>query len=211
VLLDLRLCLVTDRQATAGRPLPAVVEACLGAGLRLVQLREKDLPGRAILDLARSLRHLTLRHGATLLVNDRVDVALAAGADGVHLPAAGLRATEARRLVGRGRPVGVSVHSAREAAAVSESGAADYITFGPVYDTPAKQPFGPPQGLAALAEAVRAARLPVVAVGGVTPERVGELRRAGAAGVAAIRALLGAENPARATEAFLRAWEAGAR
>jgi thiamine-phosphate pyrophosphorylase len=81
------------------------------------------------------------------------------------------------------------------------------VTFGPVYDTPAKRSFGPSQGVAALAEAARMSGLPVVAVGGVSPERVGELRAAGAAGVAAIRALLAAEDPGRATEAFLRAWE----
>jgi thiamine-phosphate pyrophosphorylase len=208
VTLDLRLCLVTDRHATAGRPLPLVVEACLQAGLRLVQLREKDLPGGALLDLARALRDLTRRHGAALLVNDRVDVALAAGADGVHLPASGIPASEARRLVGPGLRVGVSTHSAREAVA-AEQATADYVIFGPVYDTPAKRPFGPPQGLAALTRAAREARLPVVAIGGVTPERVRELRAAGASGVAGIRALLGADDPARATEAFLRAWEAG--
>ncbi|HSE95706.1 MAG TPA: thiamine phosphate synthase [Methylomirabilota bacterium] len=208
---DLRLCLVTDRRATAGRPLPAVVDACLRAGLRLVQLRERDLPGGALLGLARTLHELTRRHGATLLVNDRVDAALLAGADGVHLPAAGVSAADARQLVGPGQTVGVSVHSTGEAEAVAREGAADYVIFGPVYDTPAKRPFGPPQGVGALAETARAVRLPVVAVGGVTPERVGELRAAGAAGVAAIRALLGADDPARATEAFLRAWEAAGR
>ena len=91
----------------------------------------------------------------------------------------------------------------------AEQATADYVIFGPVYDTPAKRPFGPPQGLAALTRAAREARLPVVAIGGVTPERVRELRAAGASGVAGIRALLGADDPARATEAFLRAWEAG--
>ena len=95
-----RLWLVTDRRATAGRPLIPVVEACLGAGLRAVQLREKDLPARDLLRLATELRELTARHQARFVVNDRLDVALAVAADGVHLPAAGLPPAVARALVG---------------------------------------------------------------------------------------------------------------
>jgi thiamine-phosphate pyrophosphorylase len=205
---DLRLCLVTDRHATRERPLDEVVEACLRAGLRAVQLREKDLAAGALLDLAQRLRELTRRAGARLLVNDRVDVVLAVGADGVHLPGASLSVDVARRLVGPARLVGVSTHSPPEAEAAGRAGA-DYVVFGPVYDTPSKRPYGAPPGLPALGEACRSARVPVLAIGGITPARVAEVRRAGAAGVAVIRGLLDTEDPAGATCAFLDAWESG--
>src|SRR5262245_52613716 len=200
------LTLVTDRRATAGRPLLAVVEACLGAGLQAVQLREKDLPARDLLNLATDLRALTARHRARLVVNDRVDVALAVGADGVHLPAAGLPPAAARVLVGPERLVGVSTHSVAEAKAAA-AGGADLVVFGPIYDTPSKRPFGAPRGLAELAEACRSVRLPVIAIGGVTAARGPEGREAGAAGAAGIRALLEASDPAGATKALLAACE----
>jgi thiamine-phosphate pyrophosphorylase len=200
---------VTDGRATAGRPLVEVVERCLGAGLPAVQLREKDVTAVELLDLARALRRLTARHGARLLVNDRVDVALAVDADGVHLPEAGLPAEAARRLVGPERLVGVSTHSSAALEAAQEGGA-DFVFFGPVYDTPHKRAWGAPQGVSALAAACRRARVPVLAIGGVTAARVPELGDAGAAGVAAIRALLEAADPAAATRELLaacaRAW-----
>jgi thiamine-phosphate pyrophosphorylase len=200
---------VTDRRATAGRPLAEVVERCLGAGLPAVQLREKDLTGVELLDLARALRGLTARHGARLLVNDRVDVALAVDADGVHLPEAGLPPLAARTLVGPDRLLGVSTHSTAALDAAQEGGA-DFVLFGPVYDTPHKRAWGAPQGPAALAAACRRARVPVLAIGGVTADRVPELGDAGAAGVAVIRALLEAADPAAATRELLaacdRAW-----
>jgi thiamine-phosphate pyrophosphorylase len=200
---------VTDRRATAGRPLTEVVERCLGAGLPAVQLREKDLAGVELLDLARALRGLTARHGARLLVNDRVDVALAVDADGVQLPEAGLPPAAARALVGPARLLGVSTHSTGSLEAAQEAGA-DFVLFGPVYDTPHKRAWGAPQGTAALAAACRRANVPVLAIGGVTAGRVPELSEAGAAGVAVIRALLEADDPAGATRDLLaacdRAW-----
>jgi len=199
------LYLVTDRHATGGRPLADIVEACLAGGLRAVQLREKDLGAGELFSLAQALRELTSRYGARLVVNDRVDVALAVDADGVHLPAAALPSVVARRLIGPDRLLGVSTHSIREAEAAA---GADFVAFGPVYDTPSKRRYGEPQGLVALAEVCRRAPVPVVAIGGVTAARVPELRAAGAAGIAVIRALLEAEDPARATKALLDAWEA---
>jgi thiamine-phosphate pyrophosphorylase len=200
---------VTDRRATAGRPLVEVVELCLGAGLPAVQLREKDLTGVELLDLARGLRGVTTRHGARLLVNDRVDVTLAVDADGVHLPEAGLPPAAARALVGPDRLLGVSTHSTAAVEAAQEGGA-DFVLFGPVYDTPHKRTWGAPQGVSALAAACRRARVPVLAIGGVTADRVPELSDAGAVGVAVIRALLEAADPAAATRELLaacdRAW-----
>jgi len=202
------LCLVTDRHATGGRPLADVVEACLSAGLPAVQLREKDLDAAELLSLARVLRESTRRHGARLFVNSRVDVALAVGADGVHLPS-GARESVAsvRRLIGPERLLGVSTHSAGEAEAAAREGA-DFVVFGPVYDTPSKRAYGPPQGVSGLAEVCRRVPVPVLAIGGVTVASVAELRVAGAAGLAVIRALLEAADPGAATAGLLRAWHA---
>ncbi len=194
-----RLVLVTDRHATAGRDLADVVAAALDAGLPAVQLREKDLPGRPLLALADRLRALTARTGALLLVNDRVDVALAAGADGVHLGGASMPVDVVRRLLPPGRLVGVSAHSVTEVATC----AADFAFFGPVYATPAKAAFGAPQGEAQLAAATAAARVPVLAIGGIGAAHVPALRAAGAAGVAVIRAILAADAPAAATRTLL--------
>jgi thiamine-phosphate pyrophosphorylase len=196
--------LVTNRAQTRGRPLVAVVEAALGGGVRWVQLREPDLPGRDLLALARELRALTARFGARLLVNDRIDVALASDADGVHLPANSFTVADARALVGPGRLIGVSTHRPDEVRVAAAAGA-DFAVFGPVYDTPSKAAYRAPQGLAALADAARAAAIPLLAIGGVTAARVPELRAHGAAGVAVIRAILAADDPAAAARALVTA------
>lgn len=199
--LGFRLYLITDRAASTRPPLE-VVEECLGAGLRAVQLREKDLEVRALLALAEPLREATRRHGARLLINDRADVALAVGADGVQRTHTSLPVAALRGITPPGFLIGASAHSTAEARAAATEGA-DFVVFGPVYDTPSKRRYGPPQGLAALEAAAAAAARPLLAVGGITPERVREVRAAGAAGVAVIGAVYGAARPADATKAFL--------
>jgi len=199
---ELRLCLVTDRAQTRGRDLLDVVGACLRAGLPAVQLREKDLSALELARLARALRALTARHGARLVVNDRADVALAVGADGVQRTSTSLPVADIRAVVDKRLAVGASVHSLDEAVAAAGEGA-DWIVFGPVYDTPSKRAWGPPQGLAALRDVARAVSVPVIAIGGITPARVGEVREAGARGVAVISAILSADDPADATRRFL--------
>jgi thiamine-phosphate pyrophosphorylase len=199
---ELSLTLVTDRAQTGGRELVPVIGECLAAGLPAIQLREKDLGAAELARLGHALRALTAERRALLIVNDRVDVALAVGADAVQrtstsLPIADILAVSDKRL-----RVGASVHSVAEAVAAAEAGA-DWIVFGPVYDTPSKRRYGPPQGLGLLAEVARAVRIPVVAIGGITPERVPEVRRAGAHGVAVISAILAAASPATATRQFL--------
>ena len=186
---------MTDRHAAEGRDLLAVIAAALDAGLPAVQLRDRDLPGRPLLVLAERLRAATARTGALLFVNDRADVALAVGADGVHLGGGSVPAAVARRLLGAGALIGVSTHAPGEVPAD-----ADLAFFGPVWATPSKTGA---QGAARLAQAVRAAPVPVLAIGGVTAARVPELRAAGAAGAAVIRAILAAPDPAAATRALL--------
>lgn len=201
---QLSLCLVTDRARAGARDLVAVVGDCLAAGLPAVQVRDRDAGAAELAGLARALRGATAARGAWLIVNDRLDVALAVGADGVQrtsrsLPVADMVAVADKRL-----RVGASVHSLDEARAAAAAGA-DWVVFGPVYDTPSKRPYGPPQGPAALARVAAAVDVPVIAIGGITPARVAEVRAAGARGVAVIAAILAAPDPAAATRAFLDA------
>jgi thiamine-phosphate pyrophosphorylase len=201
---ELRLCLVTDRTQTGGRDLLTVVRECLAAGLRAVQLREKDLGAGELARLGRALRTATAEHGATLIINDRADVALAVGADGVQRTTTSLTVADLLAIADKRLRVGASVHALAEAVAAADAGA-DWVVFGPIYDTPSKRAYGPAQGLRALEQVTRAVTVPVIAIGGITPERVGEVRRAGAHGVAVISAILGAASPAVATGRFLTA------
>jgi thiamine-phosphate pyrophosphorylase len=200
--------LITD--ARLAPDLPARLAMALSRsppGAVAVHLREKELGGGALLALAQALCLVCQDHGALLLVNDRLDVALAAGADGVHLPAAGVPPEEARRLLGPARLVGVSCHSAADVASAGDGGAA-FATFSPIWDTPSKRAYGAPVGLAALAAAARLG-LPLVALGGVEPENAAEAFAAGAAGVAAIRAWLAGPDPAGAVGRLLAARDRG--
>jgi len=201
--LGFSLCLVTDRSVVTGT-LEEAVDECLAAGLRAVQLREKDLGTQDLLSLARRVRESTSRHGARLYVNDRADVALAVGADGVHRTGSSLPISSLRSIGPPDFLIGASVHSVADARAAEPEGA-DFLFFGPIYDTPSKRRYGPPQGLAHLERVAAAVRLPVFAIGGVTPSRVAELKRAGAAGVAAIGTVLGSERPGDAIKALLDA------
>jgi len=193
--------LITDRRLVSDLPVRAAAAlAGLPPGLCAIHLREKDLGGRALLELARALRRVCDAAGQRLLVNDRLDVALAAGADGVHLPSAGLPPGEARRLLGPGALVGVSCHSAEDVVRARDGGAS-FATFSPLWDTPSKRAYGAPLGLAPL-RAAAALGLPLVGLGGVTPARAAEARGAGAAGVAVIRAWLEGPDPAAAVRAL---------
>ncbi len=199
-LLDFRLYCVTDRRQTAGRPLVEVVHAALDGGVRAVQLREKDLEGGALYQLASTLRELTARYQARFLINDRIDVALAVEADGVHLGQTSFPVATARRLLGPGKLIGVSTHSPAEIAAAVD---ADFLVFGPVYFTPSKAVYGEPQGLERLRQAVAQSSVPVLAIGGIHSERVTEVRATDAHGIAVISALSAAPDPARAARELL--------
>ena len=175
-----RLLAISDR-ATLPVPMDDWLRALAAAGVGAVQLREKDLDDRALYELARHAR-AALPLPIRVLVNGRVDLALAAGADGVHLPADGIPVAALRARFGQSVLIGRSTHRLPEVESARDAGA-DYVTFGPVYETPGK---GAPVGVAELARAA-AAGIPVYALGGVTLERFGELAGAGAAGIAAIR------------------------
>jgi thiamine-phosphate pyrophosphorylase len=191
------LLAISDR-ASLGLPIADWLRALGASGVGAVQLREKDLDDRDLYELARLARE-TLPPATRLLVNGRLDVALAAGADGVHLPADGVPAAPLRARFGPGVLIGRSTHTVAEVERARDEGV-DYVTFGPVWATPGK---GAPVGLAELARAA-AAGLPVYALGGVTLERLGELAAAGAAGAAAIRLF---QRPADLPEAARTARE----
>ncbi len=200
---DFSLYLISDRHALPpGRALEATVRAACQGGARAVQLREKDLSARELFSLARRLRELTDEFGARLLINDRIDVALAADADGVHLGGRSLPVAVARTLLGPDKLIGVSTHHEPELAAAHRDGA-DFATFGPVFATPSKAAFGPPQGLAALRSACAVSPLPVFALGGITTDNLAAAMAAGAHGVALIRSVVGAPDPATACHAIL--------
>ncbi|MGH9382423.1 MAG: thiamine phosphate synthase [Thermoanaerobaculia bacterium] len=162
----------------------AWVERVAAAGVEAVEIREKAVPDGRLLELVCTAVQASAGR-LRVLVNGRFDVAMAAGADGVHLPADGLPTAAVRREMGQAATVGRSTHAQAEIVGAAEDGA-DYVTFGPVFATPAKTRFGPPQGLQAL-RAACSQELPVLAIGGVTEERFTELASAGAWGVAAIR------------------------
>jgi thiamine-phosphate pyrophosphorylase len=173
-----RLYLVTDRHATAGRPLADVVRDALAGtpeearGAVAVQLREKDLEGRVLTELARQLRDVTRAAGAALYVNDRVDVALCVDADGVHLGGQSLTPADVAR-VAPGLAVALSTHTRAEVEVGARSPNVRFAVFGPIWDTPSKRPYGAPVGVPALRDAATV-ELPLLALGGVTAARVGD-------------------------------------
>ena len=178
------LLAISDR-ASLDIPFPQWLARLAAAGVGAVQIREKDLDDRAVLELARQARAAL----STVLVNGRLDLALAAGADGAHLPADGVPVAALRRRFGTGVLLGVSTHSVAEVECALQDGA-DYVTFGPVWPTPSKERYGPPLGIGELARAARVG-IPVYALGGVMLSRFGEAAAAGAAGVAGIRLFQG--------------------
>jgi thiamine-phosphate pyrophosphorylase len=159
------------------------------AGCQLLQIRERDLTAKSLIEFTSTAISAARPHGARILVNDRLDVALAAGADGVHLRGSSIPANEARAIADAkglsGFLIGVSTHSIAEAKAAEEDGA-DFIVCGPVYDTPSKRAFGAPLGLERFAEVCSAVKIPVLAIGGINLSNYQEPLRCGAAGIAAI-------------------------
>lgn len=198
---DFRLYLISDRTQTAGRPLVSALQAAAHAGVRAVQIREKDLTPRELYALAGEVQAALTPVGTRILLNDRADIACAAGLGGVHLTTTSISAGAARKCLPAGSLIGVSTHTLVEARFAEASGA-DFITFGPVYFTPSKIAYGEPRGVEELTEICRAVTIPVFALGGITPERVPACLHAGAHGVAAISALLNVPSIPDAVAAF---------
>jgi thiamine-phosphate pyrophosphorylase len=199
--------LVTDRRQ-ARHPVQEVVAAALAAGCRWLSVREKDLPPDEQILLARSLLPLAHAKGAKLMLHGEASLAKDAGADGVHLPS-GSELAAARALIGREKLLGVSIHTVTEAEAIDPS-CVDYVLAGPAFETASKPGYGPEIGRKGLAEIARAARVPVLAIGGINASRVGELVAAGAAGVAVMGGVMRASDPGREVAALMATLE-GAR
>ncbi len=203
---NFRLLLVTDRHQTQGRGLQSMLRAAVRGGVPAIQLRERDLPTAELLSLAREIQAITAPHDVPLIMNDRVDLVLALGLDGIHLRANSLPVSSVRRLVGAHCLIGISTHSVDEVRRANHDGA-DYVVFGPIFDTPSKQLFGPPVGLDALTDVCRQSTIPVFAIGGMTSVRVRDVRRAGAYGVAVIGAIFAHDDVATATIELLASLE----
>jgi thiamine-phosphate pyrophosphorylase len=197
-----RLLLVTDRRQ-ARRPLDDIFTAVLAAGCRWISLREQHLPADEQIRLARALNPLMHPYGAVLTVHGEAALAVAAGSDGVHLPSHS-DAGAARILLGPKKLVGISIHSLAEAASL-DPGIVDYAVAGPVFETVSKPGYGPELGVNGIAEIARAARVPVLAIGGVTAARVEEITAAGAAGVAVMGGIMRATDPAEEVGALIAA------
>ena len=176
------------------------MEQACRAGVRAVQVREKDLSAQALYTLAEALRAVTQRYQARLFINDRVDIALAVGADGVHCRETSLPPGVVRRIA-PGLLLGASVHAEDTARRAAQQGA-DFVLFGPVFDTPSKQPYGPPQGLDALESLARKIDIPVFAVGGLNPARAARCLQGGAYGVAAVSSIIQADDVTAAVQAY---------
>lgn len=196
------LYLITDRKQVMAGSLLDAVELALQGGIQAVQLREKDLSGRELFELAMEMRRITSRYNALLFINDRIDIALAVEADGVHLGSESIPLYKARALLGANRFIGVSCHNQVSARNAQEMGA-DFITFGPLFFTPSKAAYGEPLGTEKLELVTKSISIPVFGLGGVKKSNAWKVMAAGAAGISLISAVIAAENPRHAAENIL--------
>lgn len=213
-MIDFKLYLITDRKlfADIGGMFTAVEDA-LEAGIKAIQLREKDLPTRGLLDIAYKMRELTAKHNAKLFINDRVDIALCVEADGVHLGQSSMPVYAARkvledyalRITHRASQflIGVSTHNLEEAL-TAEKGGANFITFGPIYPTPSKLKYGEPVGLGSLEAVAKKIHIPIFGIGGIRPDNTKAVVNTGAYGVALISGILGEADVKSAVERYLK-------
>jgi len=199
---DFSLYLVTDRGLSLGRETADIVRAAVAGGATCVQLREKSCGTREFVREARAVRDILAGTGVPLIINDRVDVALAVGADGVHLGQTDMLLADARRLTGPGMLIGVSAECVEDAVR-AQAGGADYIGVSPVFATPTKTDTAPPLGLAGVAAIRAAVSLPVVGIGGIGPANAAAVIRAGCDGIAVVSAIVSAADPERAAAELL--------
>jgi len=183
---QIQLCYITDSRGLSPSPLLPQLQAAVKAGVDLIQLREKDLACRELLSLVKAAVEISRESQTRIVVNDRLGIAIAAGAHGVHLGGQSVPPEAVRRHVDKEFLVGASCHSMQEALN-AEAGGADYILLGPIFDTPSKRPYGPPLGLDTLSQVTSRVKMPVLALGGITVERVRPCLEAGAKGIAGIR------------------------
>ena len=205
--LDPTLYLVTDPHLGGGRALLEIVAAAVAGGVTLVQLRDKEAEGRALLEQARALKAVLDPAGVPLLINDRIDIALSAGAAGCHVGQSDLPAEEARALLGPDAILGTSLDAVEQARAVDPEHL-DYVAYGPFATTATKVDAGPPIGASGFAAVRALTALPLVAIGGLREANLGAAIAAGADGVAVVSAIMAAPDPEAASRRLRRAIEA---
>ena len=198
------LYLILDPAVAGSRSLADIVSTTLDAGVRLFQLRMKTLETGRLYEMAAVLCPLVQQGGGIFIVNDRVDVAKAIGADGVHLGQEDLPLADARAILGAGRLIGISTHNLAQAVE-AEAGGADYIGFGPVFPTATKENPDPVVGVDGLRQVRARIRIPIVAIGGITAKNAGDVRAAGADGIAVVSAVLASPDPAAALAELMKA------
>ncbi|NLO90038.1 MAG: thiamine phosphate synthase [Clostridia bacterium] len=195
---DLGLYLVTGQELSAGRTTLEVVARAVEGGVNTVQLREKEMSARDLVALGKEVRKITKKHGVILIINDRVDVAMAVEADGVHLGQDDFPVEDARRLLGEDAIIGLSVDNAEEAVAAEKVGA-DYVGFGPIFKTSTKVDTGPVVGPEGITEVREKVNIPVVAIGGINKNNAPEVLKAGAHSIALVTAITKAEDITKET------------
>ncbi len=200
---DFKLYLVSDRTLTSGRSVVQVIDEAGEAGVSAVQFREKDLSPRAQLKLALEIQAVTRRHQMKLFINDRIDLCLALDAEGLHLPAAGLPVSVARKMLGDKKWIGVSCHCLEEVERAEAEGA-DFAVLGPIYETPSKRRFGPPLGIDYFHRVRQASAIPLYAIGGIHRGRLQEIFGAGADGVAILSEIISADHVRTKCQDLLR-------
>ncbi|MDT8068920.1 MAG: thiamine phosphate synthase [Terriglobia bacterium] len=203
--LDLRVYIITASVPHLGRTHEDVALAALAGGARIIQFRDKEISDEEFAAIAQRLLQLTRKHNALLIINDRVEVALAIGADGVHVGQHDLAFAEVKRISCPGMIIGISATDYSEAISLASSGA-DYLGVGPIFPTPSKADATPPIGLDELARICRDIRIPIVAIGGITESNLPQIINIGVAGAAVISAISSAPDMTAATAALLGVW-----
>lgn len=203
---DLRLYLCTDRALSLGRPILNAVKDAIAGGVTMVQLREKDISTLDFYGLARAVQSITKAHHIPLVINDRLDIALAVGAEGVHLGQSDLPIRAARALAGNRLFIGVSAQTVDDAL-MAHAGGADYLGIGPVFPTGSKPDAGEAIGLERLRAICAASPIPVIGIGGIGLHNIEETMKTGVAGVAVISAILSQEDIRTAAEGLRRSVE----
>ncbi len=201
--IDYSVYLVTDRGLSRGRSTLEILQGAVRGGVTCVQLREKNCPIRDFIEQANSIKAYLRAHDIPLIINDRLDVAQAVGADGVHLGQSDMPLNVAREILKDSMIIGISAESLQDATEAEKAGA-DYIGVSPIYATPTKTDTAPPLGLEGLREIQNAVRIPLVGIGGLTKDNAGEVIKHGADGVAVVSAMVSADDPELATKELLK-------
>ena len=195
--IDYSLYLVTDRGLARGRSTIDIVKSAVEGGVTCVQLREKDCSTREFIEQALAIKHFLETRQVPLIINDRLDVALAVAADGVHLGQSDIQLETARKITGPSMLIGISAESVKDAVE-AETGGADYLGVSPIYDTPTKDDTAPALGLKGLQEIRNRVKIPLVGIGGLNKSNAAEAIRNGADGIAVVSAIVSADDPAAA-------------